>query len=84
MHEFEHDKQVLQKFKRCPYCYTHLRLDATHCLECRKKVGKVDDVGLAKKPFNIKAYLAAVLWIILFAIYIWKIFIERFLPGAES
>lgn len=77
MQEFEHEKQILKKYKRCPYCYTTLRLDATFCLECKKKIGKADKFGLAKKPFNIKTYLAAILWAILFFIYIWKIFIER-------
>ncbi len=59
-------------FKRCPYCYTHLKLAADHCVECRKKVGPVDKLGLARKPFNTKAYTAALLWIALIALYIWK------------
>ncbi len=60
-------------YKRCPYCYTHLKLNAEHCIECRKKVGEVDKVGLAKKPFNYKAYLAAGLWVVLLSFYVWKL-----------
>lgn len=66
-------------FKRCPYCFTSLRLDATRCLECKQKVGKMDKFGLAKKPLNIKAYLASLLWLVMLGLYIWKIFIGKFL-----
>ena len=72
-----HDKQALFTFKRCPYCYTHLKLNATQCIECREKVGDVDKLGLAKKPFNYKAYLAALLWVALLAVYMWKILIVK-------
>ena len=65
--------QAYFTYKRCPYCYTHLKLNAEHCMECRKKVGEVDKLGLARKPFNYKAYFAAALWVILLAIYFWKI-----------
>jgi hypothetical protein len=66
-------------YKRCPYCYTHLKLNATHCIECRQKVGLVDKFGLAKKPFNYKAYLAALLWVVMLAIYTWKVLIGNLL-----
>lgn len=79
MLESEHIHHPIYKNKRCPYCFTHLRLDATHCIDCKKKVGKIDKFGLAKKPFNYKAYLASLLWIIMLGIYIWKVFFGRFL-----
>lgn len=79
MHEFEHEHHTEQlTFKRCPYCYTYLRLDAKYCMDCKHKVGKVDKFGLAKKPISYKAYLASLLWIILLGIYIWKVFIVGF------
>ncbi|MBU0995876.1 MAG: hypothetical protein KJ737_25555 [Proteobacteria bacterium] len=62
------------KHKRCPECFAILKLDATACIECNTKVGKVDHVGLAKRPFNWKAYLAFILASALFAAYIWKVF----------
>lgn len=65
--------------KRCPYCFTPLKLSATHCIECKEKVGPIDDLGLAKKPPNYKAYAAALLWIAVLGIYIWKIFFEKWL-----
>lgn len=67
--------------KRCPYCFTPLKLNATYCVECRQKVGKVDELGLAKKPPNYKAYLAALLWAAILGIYIWKILFEKWLNG---
>ena len=70
--------------KRCPYCYTHLKLNAVHCMECRQKVGKVDSMGLARKPFNYKAYLAALLWVVFLGIYFWKIFIEKLVASFNA
>ncbi len=65
--------------KRCPYCFTPLKLTATRCIECKEKVGLIDELGLAKKPPNYKAYSAALLWIVALGIYIWKIFFEKWL-----
>ena len=79
----EYKQQRQPKQKRCPFCYTYIRLDATHCTDCKRKVGKIDKYGLAKKPFNYKAYLAALLWFVMLGIYIWKIFITQFLNGSE-
>lgn len=39
----------------------------------------MDKFGLAKKPFNWKAYLASLLWIIMLGIYIWKVCLGIFL-----
>ncbi len=60
--------------KRCPYCYTPIKLEAEFCLECKRKVGPVNKLGLAKKPPNYKAYAAAILWITVLIIYFWKLF----------
>jgi len=46
------------------------------------KVGKIDKYGLAKKPISIKAYLASLLWLVLLGIYIWKVFIGRFMSDS--
>lgn len=75
----EDQKKQAYTTKRCPYCFTPLKLTATHCVECRLKVGKINKLGLAKKPPNYKAYLAAVLWVVILGIYIWKIFFGKWL-----
>ena len=83
MLEYEEYQRQKPKQKRCPFCFTYIRLDATHCVSCKNKVGKIDKFGLAKKPFNYKAYLAALLWIVMLGIYIWKVFVVQFTNGAE-
>ena len=65
--------------KRCPHCFTPLKLTAEYCIECKNKVGPVNKLGLAKKAPNYKAYAAAILWIIVLGIYIWKIFFQKML-----
>ncbi|MDF1592232.1 MAG: hypothetical protein P1P89_12000 [Desulfobacterales bacterium] len=57
--------------KVCPYCSTHLLLQATACTYCTKKVGPVNRQGIAEKPTDWKAYTACFLsWGALF-IYFW-------------
>lgn len=61
-------------FKRCPYCFTTLKLTAESCLGCHKRVGKADRNGLARKPINYMGYLAALMWVGIFIGYIWFAF----------
>jgi len=57
--------------KKCPYCSTHLILNAPACTYCKKKVGPVDKHGIAQKPIDWKAYTACILsWSALF-FYFW-------------
>ncbi|MCG8472737.1 MAG: hypothetical protein MI742_12915 [Desulfobacterales bacterium] len=63
-------------FKRCPYCFVNLKLNAESCHSCHKRVGRVNRLGLAKKPINVMGYLAALLWLGIFAGYIWYAFIR--------
>lgn len=79
MIDTDHRSQPFSSYKRCPYCYTLLRPDATHCIDCKKKVGKMDKFGLAKKPLNWRAYMAALLWTVMLAMYIWKVFFGIFI-----
>ncbi len=65
--------------KRCPYCFTPLRLNADHCFDCKEKVGQINKYGIAKKLPNYKAYAAAILWLTVLGIYIWKVFFQE--PG---
>lgn len=59
--------------KVCPYCSTHLILNATECTYCKKKVGPVNKQGIAEKPTDWKAYTACFLsWGALLA-YFWML-----------
>jgi len=59
--------------KVCPYCSTHLLLNATACSYCKKKVGPVNKQGIAEKPTDWKAYTACFLsWGALF-VYFWML-----------
>ncbi|MEW6671454.1 MAG: hypothetical protein AB1427_07105 [Thermodesulfobacteriota bacterium] len=59
--------------KICPYCSTHLIVNATECSYCKKKVGPVNRQGIAEKPTDWKAYTACfICWGALFA-YFWML-----------
>ena len=59
--------------KVCPYCSTHLLLNATECSYCEKKVGPVNRQGIAEKPTDWKAYTACFIsWGALF-VYFWML-----------
>ena len=57
--------------KVCPYCSTHLLLNATACTYCKKKVGPANKQGIAEKPTDWKAYTVCFLsWGAMF-VYFW-------------
>ena len=59
--------------KVCPYCSTHLLLQATACTYCKKKVGPVNRQGIAEKPTDWKSYTACFIsWGALFS-YFWML-----------
>lgn len=68
------DKSEKQKYteKRCPECFTVLKLDAKTCINCGQKVGSVNKFGLARRPFAWKAYLAFLISAILLGLYVKK------------
>ena len=68
-------KKTQYTVKRCPECFTELALDATVCVSCKKKVGKVNSYGIAGKPVNWFAYaMCSASWIV-FLLYIWWAFL---------
>jgi hypothetical protein len=71
------DKQTkIQTFtvKKCPDCYTNLTLDAVFCISCFKKVGKVDKLGMARRPVDWRAYtICGISWLV-FILYVWWAF----------
>ena len=64
-------KKLEYTTKKCPSCYVHLPLNAKVCHACHAKVGDVDKLGFAEKPVDWKGYLAAVIAIAIFAIFVW-------------
>lgn len=57
--------------KKCPDCFAYLPLDADVCHGCGRPVGPVTPTGLARRPFNLKAYLAAAAAFAAFAAFVW-------------
>lgn len=60
--------------KKCPWCFTHLALDAVRCDACHKRVGEVDKLGFAKKPVDWAGYFVAAVAIAGFCLFIWWAF----------
>ncbi len=61
--------------KKCPECFTYLKLEATRCDSCKTKVGPINKYGVAKRVVNWKAYLICLIVWILLGLYIWKVFL---------
>lgn len=57
--------------KKCPECYAHLPLQTIKCPSCNTKLGDVDKLGFATRPFDWAGYLVAILSIIAFVLFIW-------------
>jgi predicted amidophosphoribosyltransferase len=62
--------------KKCPYCYSHLAVNANRCDRCGKRVGPVQSTGWAKKTVDVKAYLIAIVSATLFIVYFWWAFMR--------
>jgi hypothetical protein len=67
----------LHTTKKCPNCYTYLALSARICTSCHARVGDVDRLGFAQKPFDWKAYLLAAVTMAAFAVFIWWAFFRE-------
>jgi hypothetical protein len=57
--------------KKCPYCYVYLELAARRCHICNKRIGDVDKLGFAAKPFNWSGYLISILLSVALCIFVW-------------
>lgn len=62
--------------KKCPYCYNHLAVNATHCDMCKKRVGPVESTGWAKKTVDWKAYGVAAAAVAIFVWFFWWAFMQ--------
>lgn len=63
--------------KKCPYCFTMLKLDTKKCDMCKKAVGKVNKAGFAEKYIDWKAYITAFLAWTAFFVYVWWAFFRK-------
>jgi hypothetical protein len=52
----------------------HLPLDAQSCAACKNKVGDVDRLGFAVKPFDWWGYLVAAFFVVGFVVFTWWAF----------
>jgi hypothetical protein len=66
----------LYTIKKCPYCYSMLKLNAEKCDFCKNKVGAINQAGFAEKRVDWKAYGIAILAFTVFIIYIWWAFLR--------
>lgn len=57
--------------KKCPECYTYLPLSTQKCPSCNSKLGNVDKLGFATRPFDWAGYLIAILSILGLCFFIW-------------
>ena len=57
--------------KKCPECYAHLPLQTSKCPSCNTKLGDVDKLGFATRPFDWSGYLIAIIAIVGFCWFIW-------------
>jgi len=73
----EQDAARLYSTKKCPYCYTMLKMDALNCDMCKKKVGAINKAGFAEKRINLKAYITAILAWTAFVAYVWWAFFRK-------
>jgi hypothetical protein len=69
--------QITHLTKKCPNCYTYLPLSAQVCTSCHAKVGEVDKLGFAAKPFDWKGYLLAVVTVAGFVVFMWWAFFNE-------
>lgn len=69
--------ESLYSLKKCPYCYTMLKLEADRCDRCKNRVGVLNRAGFAQKLINWKAYTISVLAWAAFGFYIWWAFFKK-------
>ena len=68
---YSQEKGRVHMTKKCPYCYVYLQLHVTQCTACKKRIGEVDKLGFAAKPFDWTGYVLAVVSIVAFVIFMW-------------
>jgi hypothetical protein len=64
------------KTKRCWSCNTHMKLGETHCPFCKRKVGKINEHGVAVKPTEWLNYFLAIAGTVVLVYFIWWAFVR--------
>ncbi|HAO19319.1 MAG: hypothetical protein BWK80_44650 [Desulfobacteraceae bacterium IS3] len=62
--------------KKCWNCFVRLPLEVTQCYSCRKKVGDINEHGIARKPLDWLGYTLAIGSMSAFVYYIWWLFLH--------
>ncbi len=65
------------RIKKCPFCGEYLRVDDSRCTDCGRRVGRVNSLGIAEKPFEWGAYAAALIACAALGAFIWYFFFRR-------
>lgn len=55
--------------KKCHSCYTYVPLNADICPDCKAKLGKVGQHGMAEKLTDWKAYVAFAVAFVAFVVF---------------
>ncbi len=63
--------------KKCPYCNIYLEINAKRCYSCKRRVGRANRVGIARKPLDWLAYLICILSWAAFGFYVWWAFLRK-------
>ena len=62
--------------KKCPYCYSHLAVNANQCDRCGYRWGPEESKEWAKKTVDWKSYIIAIGAAALFLGYFWWAFMR--------
>jgi hypothetical protein len=57
--------------KKCPECYAYMPLRTTKCPSCNIKLGDVNKLGFASRPFDWSGYLIAIIAIVGLVVFLW-------------
>ncbi len=63
--------------KKCPYCYAYVAVKDARCKACGRRVGAADSSGWARKVLDWRAYLGAIVAVIMFMAFCWWAFLGK-------
>jgi hypothetical protein len=63
-------RRVPDATKKCPYCSSYVKLNADRCDACQRRIGPANAYGIARKPFDARAYAVAILAVAALAAYL--------------
>jgi len=63
--------EVVHATKRCPECFTYVKLDVQKCPNCKTRLGVVEKHGMAKRKTNWMSYVSFFIAFLALAFYVW-------------